>query len=274
MRQILIFLGIVLLCWSCEEDKLDLYKGSDSIYFCYPKLTSEVSNVYMDTTVFSFAMYNVPDTIVRLSVRALGDMVDRDRAFKVKVESATAVAGTNYDELQSEYILPKDSVYGEIPIHIYREGLGDATVSIELRLVSNEYFLQNIPQKIVDKDTIDVTRHVLMFTSKLTKPSMWMESFLGYFSEAKFNFFNQEMGFEATDWFSSDNEIKSSIGNKILIANVYFANYMNAIIEAGDPTQMPQEPENTNEADKGYMTFPGVEIPEDWPVASELNTNN
>ena len=37
---------------------------------------------------------------------------------------------------------------------------------------------------------------------------MWMESFLGYFSEAKFNFFNQEMGFEATDWFSSDNEIK------------------------------------------------------------------
>ena len=220
MKQILIFLGIVLLCWSCEEDKLDLYKGSDSIYFCYPKLTSEVSNVYMDTTVFSFAMYNVPDTIVRLSVRALGDMVDCDRAFKVKVESATAVAGTNYDELQSEYILPKDSVYGEIPIHIYREGLGDATVSIELRLVSNEYFLQNIPQKIVDKDTIDVTRHVLMFTSKLTKPSMWMESFLGYFSEAKFNFFNQEMGFEATDWFSSDNEIKSSSGNKILIANV------------------------------------------------------
>mgnify|MGYP000517861159 FL=1 len=70
------------------------------------------------------------------------------------------------------------------------------------------------------------------------------------------------MGFEATDWFSSDNEIKSSIGNKILIANVYFANYLNAIIEAGDPTQMPQDPENTNEADKGYMTFPGVEIPE------------
>ena len=28
MKQILIFLGIVLLCWSCEEDKLDLYKGS------------------------------------------------------------------------------------------------------------------------------------------------------------------------------------------------------------------------------------------------------
>ena len=83
MKQILIFLGIVLLCWSCEEDKLDLYKGSDSIYFCYPKVTSGVSNVYMDTTVFSFAMYNVPDTIVRLSVRALGDMVDCDRAFKV-----------------------------------------------------------------------------------------------------------------------------------------------------------------------------------------------
>lgn len=55
MKQILIFLGIVLLCWSCEEDKLDLYKGSDSIYFCYPKVTSGVSNVYMDTTVFSFA---------------------------------------------------------------------------------------------------------------------------------------------------------------------------------------------------------------------------
>ncbi|MEI3422261.1 MAG: DUF4843 domain-containing protein [Butyricimonas faecihominis] len=186
-------------------------------------MTSGVSNVYMDTTVFSFAMYNVPDTIVRLSVRALGDMVDRDRAFKVKIESATAVAGTNYDELQSEYILPRTACTGKF-LFIFTGRAWEM-----LRFLSscawfpNEYFLQNIPHKIVDKDTIDVTRHVLMFTSKLTKPSMWMESFLGYFSEAKFNFFNQEMGFEATDWFSSDNEIKSSIGNKILIANVYFA---------------------------------------------------
>ena len=188
-------------------------------------------------------MYNVPDTIVRLSVRALGDMVDRDRAFKVKIESATAVAGTNYDELQSEYILPKDSVYRGNSYSYLPGGLGEM-----LQFLSScAWFLMNIsckiyPHKIVDKDTIDVTRHVLMFTSKLTKPSMWMESFLGYFSEAKFNFFNQEMGFEATDWFSSDNEIKSSIGNKILIANVYFANYLNVIIEAGDPTQMPQDP--------------------------------
>ncbi|MFR7879443.1 MAG: hypothetical protein ACLU4J_25325 [Butyricimonas paravirosa] len=44
----------------------------------------------------------------------------------------------------------------------------------------------------MDKDTIDVTRHVLMFTSKLlNRPCGW--NLLGYF-EAKFNFFNQEMG--------------------------------------------------------------------------------
>ena len=103
---------------------------------------------------------------------------------------------------------------------------------------------------------------------------MWMTSMLGYFSEVKFNFFNQEMGFEPGDWFSADNEIKSSIGNKMIIAKVYFANYLNAIIEAGDPTKMPQDTENSNEADKGYMTFPGVTIPEDWPMASELKTNN
>ena len=115
MKGILIFLGVVLLCWSCEEDKLDLYKGEGSVYFCYPKVTSEVSNVYMDTTIFSFAMYNVQDTVVRLSIKALGDMVNHERRFKVQVESTTAIAGTNYDELQSEYILPKDSVYGEIP---------------------------------------------------------------------------------------------------------------------------------------------------------------
>jgi len=154
MKGILIFLGVVLLCWSCEEDKLDLYKGEGSVYFCYPKVTSEVSNVYMDTTIFSFAMYNVQDTVVRLSVKALGDMVNHERRFKVQVESTTAIAGTNYDELQSEYILPKDSVYGEIPIHIYREGLSDTTVSIELRLVANEYFQQDLPRKIVDKDTM------------------------------------------------------------------------------------------------------------------------
>lgn len=140
--------------------------------------------------------------------------------------------------------------------------------------MANEYFQQDLPRKIVDKDTIDITRHVLMFTSKLTRPSMWMTSMLGYFSEVKFNFFNQEMGFEPGDWFSADNEIKSSIGNKMIIAKVYFANYLNAIIEAGDPTKMPQDPENSNEADKGYMTFPGVTIPEDWPMASELKTNN
>ena len=98
MKGILIFLGVVLLCWSCEEDKLDLYKGEGSVYFCYPKVTSEVSNVYMDTTIFSFAMYNVQDTVVRLSVKALGNIVDHARMFKVQVENSTAIAGTNYDE--------------------------------------------------------------------------------------------------------------------------------------------------------------------------------
>ncbi len=39
-------------------------------------------------------------------------------------------------------------MHGEIPIHIYREGLSDTTVSIELRLVANEYFQQDLPGRL------------------------------------------------------------------------------------------------------------------------------
>ncbi|MFR5656748.1 MAG: hypothetical protein ACLUDU_01535 [Butyricimonas faecihominis] len=74
---------------------------------------------------------------------ALGDMVDRDRAFKVKIESATAVAGTNYDELQSEYILPKDSVYGKF-LFIFT---GKAWEMLQF-LSSCAWFLMNISCKI------------------------------------------------------------------------------------------------------------------------------
>ena len=90
-----IFLIIAAVCLlGCEEDQLSFYHGVDNIYFYQRNVPS--GQVYLDTTLFSFAFADAADTLVHLSVRAQGEMQDYDRTFRVGVEGGSARAGSEF----------------------------------------------------------------------------------------------------------------------------------------------------------------------------------
>lgn len=267
MRKIGLLILIIFACWACHEDELDGYSGTDGIYFA-ALVNNKVD--YTDTTLFSFAFAPVPDTIIRISVRGYGQVVDYDRKFRVAVEGGNAVAGVNFETLEEEYVLKADSVYSYVPVKIFREGTRDTTFYITLRLLPNQDFLHNVPFKKVNGDTVDITRHVIAFTNKLNKPMMWTG--LGYWSEAKFYLLNEELGYKAEDWYDASK--RSEMGKKDMGAGTYMVNYLNLFIKNNDYRNMPKDPE-APAANRGYMTFESfsggkVTIPGSWPDASDI----
>ncbi len=278
MKRILIFILIALGCWNCQEDKLATYDGQDGIYFVnYYASTTQAKDIYTDTTSFSFALTLAPDTVMHIGVRGLGKTMGIDRLFRVKTVNTNAVAGVHYDELQSEYMLKADSVNSSVPIHLYRESIpADTTFFIELELVANDYFAPNVEFKEVDltggvTDTIYITRHVLTFSNSLYEPTPWsgVKSSVGEWTEAKFNFINETFDIDPALWYG-DSKYWSDMLFKVMAGAVFMKNYFNSLIEQNDYVNYPKDPDNSDVSAKGYMTVPGVTIPEDWPAASEV----
>ena len=122
----------------------------------------------------------------------------------------------------------------------------------------------------VKYDTIDITRHVLVFTNQLKKPTAWSEAYLGYFSEAKFRFLNEELGINAAMWYDDSQLI--AMNRKAKGAGVYMVNYLNEFIKKNDWVNMPRDLD-APAVNRGYMTFKhvsgAVEIPAEWPDAAE-----
>lgn len=268
MKYIPIVLAIICL-WGCREDQLEFYHGVDNIYFYKRNVVS--SQAYLDTTVFSFAFADTPDTLIQLAVRGQGEMKDYDRTFRVAVEGGTAQVGVNFEALADEYVLKANTVYSSVPIRIYKEGLKDKSVAVVVRLIPNENFVQNMPVTTVKYDTIDITRHVLVFTNQLKQPDAWNETFLGYFSEAKFRLVNEELGINAASWY--DESRLAEMSNKAKGAGVYMVNYLNEFIARNDYINMPKDPDAPEE-NRGYMTFKhaygAIKIPSEWPDASMI----
>lgn len=269
MKHIGFILALFLLCLGCKEDSLDTYSGDSAIYFCKSEGTG--AKIWEDTTTFSFAFVTVSDTVLKISVKAMGEAVSYDRKFKVKVEGGNAQEGVNYELLEEECVLKAGSVFSGVPLRVYREGARDTVFYIDLRLESNEYFAQNMPFKEVNYQERDITRHVVRFTNNITKPKSWYDSMLGYFSEAKFILLNQELGIDAADWF--DDSKLSEIGPKAMGGGYYMVNYLNLFIEKDDYVNMPKDPEGPA-ANRGYMTFASfggdiVKIPASWPDADK-----
>lgn len=262
MKNILLILGILLMCWACNEDEVKIYDGTDAVYF----------SAYTDTAFFSLTFLAKADTVVNLPVKALGEKVNYDRKFSVRVTGGTAQPGVNYDALEEEYILKAGIVTGSLPIRLYKEGTKDTTLSIDVELIPNEYFVQNMPAKINKGDTVEITRQVVTFSNNLAKPKQWISS-LGYFSEAKFFLFNREMGVEATDWYSTDANVLKPVGNKVMAGIVYMKNYLELFVGKNDYEGMPKDPDAPAK-NRGYMTFGSgnseVKIPASWPDADAV----
>ena len=258
MKNIVFILIVFLGCWGCQEDQLKNYDGEAGIYFAR---IGRFGTEFIDTTTFSFTFVNVADTVIRIPVRGYGQVSKFDRMFRIEVEGGTARAGENFDVLQEEYTLEADSIVSYIPIHIYREGALDTTLSINLHLLPNVDFTQNLELKKLSGDTLDITRHVVRFTDGLVEPEYW--SMLNTpFNKARFYFFSELLEIEPAHWFTNPTQVRSKLTGGL----IFVENYLNTFIDEDDYVHMPKDPEGP----KGYMVFGHVEIPAFWPEASEI----
>ena len=86
---------------------------------------------------------------------------------------------------------------------------------------------------------------------------MWDEFYVRYFSEAKLNSLIKRWDLRLAIGLVPDNEIKSSIGNKMILKNRLFCQLPECYHRGSvDPTKMPQDPKIRMKRIKGYMTSP------------------
>lgn len=258
MKNIIFILIVFFSCWGCQEDQLKNYDGETGIYF---GVKGRFNVEYPDTTTFSFTFVKVTDTIIQVPVRAYGDISSADRKFRVKVEGGSAKAGENFEILQDEYILPADSIASYIPVHIYREGALDTIFSIDLRLLPNEYFAQNLQFKKISGDTLDITKHVLVFSDGLMEPEYW-SMVNTVFNRNRFYYFCEMLDIEPSLWFSDPVKVRPKLTGGL----VFMENYLNTFIDKDDHINMPKDPLGP----KGYMVFGSVQIPANWPDVSGI----
>lgn len=213
IKNILLTCAIVLSVMACTENKLDVFKGTDLLYFQWSVegFANDPNNKIDSTGVsFSFEAEEVVDSIYNIPIKVLGNVSDSDRPFKVEVlPTSTAVEGVDFIMPESVFI-PAQSVLAMLPVKLLRTAImKEQELVILIRLVSNEYFNTDY----FGTDEIAETNEPLKYNEfeltvsdvlTLTEPFMWryFTAYLGPFSAKKFILFASVNNIPVPEWSS------------------------------------------------------------------------
>ncbi|MDQ6470827.1 DUF4843 domain-containing protein [Flavobacterium sp. LHD-80] len=197
MKKIVI-LSILLLSIlglaSCDQDGIETYSGSDSIYFAPSVygISDGATTAITDSIGLTFALdkaeivgrtYNIP-------VRVQGKSSDVDRKVKVVIDpKSTAIAGTHF-KIPENFVIPAGTVVNDLPVTINRTAdMKQKGFLLILNLEENESFNTNMKSRVINKLTnksISFITFKLSIDDKLTQPIGWYVPYLGVFSAKKF----------------------------------------------------------------------------------------
>jgi len=180
MNTIKTVLGALLLIAalaSCHKEGLQLYQqAQNNVYFNFYNGNDSV------TYTFAYTPGLLSDTIY-LPIRISGNRAPKGLSYKVAVvdSGTTAVAGLDYQALQTSYAIPPDSGTAWLPIVLLNNDtlLTRHSVSLNLRLVGTPDLAVQIPDIISAKVTI---------SNKLEKPDWW-DRWMTNYSDEKFELF-------------------------------------------------------------------------------------
>jgi hypothetical protein len=230
MKKILI-LGITFLSLigltSCDKEEIEVYKGTNNIYFPLAVFPAYTNGPLIDSTGFSFSFDNASITgrVYLIPVRVQGTVSDVDRKIKVSVDpSSTAVLGTHFS-LPENIVLHAGKQIDSIPVTVNRTlDLKDKSVTIVLNLEENEFFTVNMKDRVTNVLTqkkINYTRFKLTFTDKLMQPIGWQPGSFGVFTAKKFFLMCELMNLEPEMF----NQTQGSPGLSIPEV-LYYASFM------------------------------------------------
>lgn len=186
MKAIIKIYGL-LLCFTvtlsaCAEKDIPGYENDPRLYFQIP---GSGSIALRDSVMYSFPAHpNVGDhDTLWFNARIMGNAAPSDREIGIKINAAatTAVEGLNF-KFESK-ILPANAFFVRIPIVVYKAGLKDKSVRLEIEVAENQNFKVGFER---------YKKAVFIWGDKFLKPDIWDKSnyisAFGTFTETRYAF--------------------------------------------------------------------------------------
>lgn len=186
----LIALAIIALGLSCEKP-LKNYEGKDSIYFNEARrLPAYSGEVLKDSSVISFSLVKVQDSLVNMVITTTGAKSTEDRPYNLVVNAAsTAKEGIHYEILNKNYIIRKNQLMDTVKIRFLRKAdMQASNLLLSFDLLANERFDTEMIDKVINTTTGKKTSFVnyrWFVNDIIKKPGRWLDSYFGPFSRKK-----------------------------------------------------------------------------------------
>lgn len=164
LKYILLVVASFALC-SCEEKDVEVY-GNDS-YLVFEMPGYGFQNTLRDSMVFSFPAKGdeCKEDTLWFKARIIGKSVPYDRAIDFTVNETSTASSENYK--LSPVVLSANSYSVDVPLVVYRVGLKDKSVRLELTIKPNEYFGVGFEK---------ASRAIFLWGDMYIKPDNWDSS--------------------------------------------------------------------------------------------------
>lgn len=140
LKYIMLVVASVFALSSCEEKDVEVYGNETYLVFEMPGFGR--LNTPRDSMVFSFPAKGdacVEDTLW-FKARIIGKSVPYEREIKFAVNEQTSTAEANENYKLDPIVIPANAYTVDVPLVVYRAGLKDKSVRLELTVEPNEYF--------------------------------------------------------------------------------------------------------------------------------------
>lgn len=200
LKGLLWLIPFVILS-SCEKE-LHKYEGKPTIYFNETARTPQYSGeVIKDSTVISFSLAAENDSIVNMVIMTMGEKVDADRPYLLKVgANSDMVEGTHYEMLNSEFVIRKNQLADTIHMKFFRTPeMEERNFLLSFDLLENENFSTSMQNKVLDATTGKTHSFVTYrwyVNDIIKRPSRWFDAYLGVFSRKKLFLMAEVMNIE------------------------------------------------------------------------------
>lgn len=225
-NKILMFLAFLAGIGACETEMMD-YEGRPGVYFhvqAPPPSGYGDKEIWerIDTSKILFTKTVEDEIEVDLPVRAMGDVVNYDRYFEIKLvdTATTAKLDENYTPIATRYTMPADTMQTSIKFRIKRPATADTTYYITLDLVAtNDFDLpmnkwRKLTSDYSEDRLINVVRHVISFNDAMYRPSQWVDNFFGEYTDKK-----MRLILDITQMILGDFDVYMNGGQKKAIAS-------------------------------------------------------
>jgi hypothetical protein len=176
-------LGVLLLAAGCSEQEIEMYSGTEGVYFYVPYDATATDHVVSSSRIeFTRILKDTVDMSVRVMITGRTKSYPRQVKI-VSSDSTTAVEGLNYEPLADRYIVEAGASHVDVPLRfLNHENIKTEERRLVLQLLPTSDFVLGIPvwppltTSSLDRDTTDVTRHTIFLTGAITQPPGWSGS--------------------------------------------------------------------------------------------------